>query len=104
MTALLFDKSGIDLTPLKIFFSIMAIYFASLSSIAYVDPNSPSFEPTFETIITQDLKSCSIPHSTEYCTKKLDNKCEAENFWSEKRNSQQICPNLEKAKDETNES
>lgn len=112
MTALVFDKFKIDLTPIKIFLSIAAIYFACITSVASAVPRVSTYEPSFESLLTSDLKSCPVPYSAEYCSSGAVGKCETESFWPQVLNkyswqntsSRPICPHSNASKNQNSES
>ena len=112
MTALVFDKFKFDLTPIKVLFSIVAIYFACMTSVASAVPRLPSFEPSFESLLASDLKSCPVPYSAEYCKSGTVGKCESESFWPQVFNkyswqntsSRPICPYSNSSKNQNSES
>jgi hypothetical protein len=61
------DRSRIDLTPITVFLSLVAIYVALVTSSASAAVMSPTFDTKFDSIIMTDLKSCPVPYSTDYC-------------------------------------
>lgn len=112
MTALVFDKIKFDLTPIKIFLSIAAIYLACMTSIASVMPKVSTLEPSFEPLMASDLNSCPVPYSTESCSSGTIGKCETESLWPQVLNryswqntsSRPICPHSNASKSQNSES
>lgn len=63
------NRHTFDLTPIKVFISLIAIYIACLTSIASAAITAPTFDRKIDSILTTDLKSCPVPYSAEYCSK-----------------------------------
>lgn len=62
-------QQRIDLTPIKVFLSLIAIYIACMTSIASAAITTPTFDRKVDSVFTTDLKSCPVPYSAEYCSK-----------------------------------
>jgi len=112
MTSLVFDKFKIDLTPIKVFVSIIAIYLACMTSIASAATRVHSLEPSLGSLLARDLKTCPVPYSTEYCSTEGIHKCDPKSIWSQmlgkyswqNTSVQPMCSYLTTSKDQNSES
>lgn len=112
MTSLVFDKFKIDLTPIKVFVSIIAIYSACMTSIASAATRVHSLEPTVGSLLTSELKSCPVPYSTDYCRTEGVGKCDPKSVWSQvlgryswqNTSVQPMCSYLTTSRDQNSES
>ena len=64
-----FNRCRVDLTPIKVFISIIAVYIACMTSIASAAITTPTFDRKIDSVFANDLKSCPVPYSVEYCSK-----------------------------------
>lgn len=67
MKDLVFAKRKFDLTPIKIFLSIAAIYLAWLASFASATPKESTFLLQPKPILSIDLNSCEMGDSQISC-------------------------------------
>ena len=63
------NRQKIDLTPIKIFLYLIAIYIAYMTSLAAAAITELTLDRRSDAIVTSELKSCPVPYSADYCSK-----------------------------------